>query len=216
MNKKQTLIGLCGLPRSGKSTLAKWLSKKLSCPIVNPDSVRLAMHGKAFIPEAEPFVWATVGVMTRSLFLAGHQNVIVDATNTTRKRRDVWNAYRDMGFAVGWVDVSTPQHACRERAESGGRHDLVKIIDDMAAKFEPLEFDEGRFVFPEEFNPRDPGDWVCPSCGQLGAADCIWDSQLVCWRHRHEDTPGWTFPMFPAVPLSLRSPCTVEAIITND
>lgn len=42
------LILTIGLPRSGKSTWAK----QQGCPVVNPDSIRLALHGKAYIQEA--------------------------------------------------------------------------------------------------------------------------------------------------------------------
>jgi predicted kinase len=48
------LILTVGLPRSGKSS---W-SRQQTFPVVNPDSIRLALHGLRFAPEAEPFVWA--------------------------------------------------------------------------------------------------------------------------------------------------------------
>ena len=78
---EETLILTVGLPRSGKSIWAK----KQGIPIVNPDSIRLALHGKAFILEAEDFVWTIAYTMARALFLAGHETVIIDATNITKK-----------------------------------------------------------------------------------------------------------------------------------
>jgi predicted kinase len=62
------LVLTVGPPRAGKTT---W-SQAQGVPIVNPDSVRLALHGRAFFPQAEAMVWAIVGVMVRSLFAAGH------------------------------------------------------------------------------------------------------------------------------------------------
>lgn len=79
-----TLLMTVGLPRSGKST---WARKQFGVPIVNPDSIRLAMHGHQFIKSAEPFVWATASTMVEALFLAGHPTVILDATNVTRATR---------------------------------------------------------------------------------------------------------------------------------
>ena len=80
------LILTVGLPRSGKTTWAK----KMNFPIVNPDSIRLALHGNQFITEAEPMVWEIAKYMVKSLFLAGHNTVILDATNTTVKKRKEW------------------------------------------------------------------------------------------------------------------------------
>ncbi|GAF94425.1 unnamed protein product, partial [marine sediment metagenome] len=65
-NKK--LILTVGLPRSGKTTWAR----KQGIPMVNPDSIRLALHGKAFIEEAEPMIWTIAKYMVRALFIAGH------------------------------------------------------------------------------------------------------------------------------------------------
>ena len=79
-----TLTLTVGLPQSGKST---WAMQQ-GVPVVNPDSIRLAIHGQPFIGDAEPFVWATARTMVNAMFIAGHQHVILDATNTTRKRRD--------------------------------------------------------------------------------------------------------------------------------
>lgn len=52
---KPTLVLMVGLPRSGKSTIAR--SGRV--PIVSPDAIRLALHGQPFIASAEPTVWAT-------------------------------------------------------------------------------------------------------------------------------------------------------------
>jgi predicted kinase len=104
-----TLIMTVGLPRSGKSTWAK----KQNLPIVNPDSTRLALHGQRFTGAAEPMVWAIAHYMVESLFLAGHAIVILDATNTTKARRDEWKSKK-------WIRTycisNTPIEVCIERA----------------------------------------------------------------------------------------------------
>ena len=88
--------------------------------------------------EAEPFVWAIAKTMVRSLFLAGHSIVIVDATNTTKKRRDDWKGpwcrrYRVMGTTV---------KECLRRAQSEGDTEIIPVIDRMAHQYEPVEDDE--------------------------------------------------------------------------
>lgn len=67
------LLVTVGLPRSGKSTWAK----QQGAPVVNPDAIRLALHGQAFLQEAEPLVWVMAKYMVEALFLAGHSTVIL-------------------------------------------------------------------------------------------------------------------------------------------
>ena len=137
------LIICCGLPRSGKSTWAR----KQGHPIVNPDSIRLAMHGKPFIGSMEPYVWAVARTMVKSLFLAGHEKVILDATNTTRKRRDDW-ASRD--WCRSYMLFTTSMAVCLLRAEKQYSDDpesrlgLVEAIRRMHENYEPISEDEVR------------------------------------------------------------------------
>lgn len=126
----KALILTVGLPRSGKTT---WVEAQ-GYPIVNPDSIRLALHGERFISLAEPFVWAIAKVMVRSLFLAGHHTVILDACNATEKRRDEWLSD---DWKVWFHPVDTPVSVCIERAKSKGDEEIIPIIERMA---ESLEF----------------------------------------------------------------------------
>ena len=119
-----------GLPYSGKTTWAK----TTGLPIVNPDSIRYALHGQRFCPDAEPHVWAIAQTMVRALFLAGHQEVILDATNCTEKRRQVW---RSTHWETRWKAFDTSKEECLRRAE--GDEAIRPVIERMAAKFEPIE-----------------------------------------------------------------------------
>ena len=142
------LIATVGLPRSGKSTWARSYSQKHGIPIVNPDSVRLAIHGQAFILSAEQFVWATVNAMIRALFLAGHDKVILDATNINRKRRDT---LKFNGCDTVFHVIDTEPGVCIQRAENDGI--MIGVINKMLSEWEPLGEDEEKFVpleHPEE------------------------------------------------------------------
>ena len=136
----KTLIMTVGLPQSGKSTWAE----AQGLPIVNPDSIRLGLHGQPFIGLAEPFVWAIAKVMIRSLFIAGHSRVILDATNTTKTRREEWKSTDwNREFQLFEVDAET----CKERAkksatDSDHRDGLFAAIDRMNGQMEPISKEE--------------------------------------------------------------------------
>lgn len=125
-----TLYLTVGLPRSGKSTWAR----QQGVPIVNPDSIRLALHGQAFHESAEPMVWAIADMMVKSLFLAGHFQVILDATNVTKARRDKW---KSNNWKCRYVVFDTPREKCIQRA--GADSQLVSVINQMAAAYEGFE-----------------------------------------------------------------------------
>lgn len=127
----KSLVITIGLPRSGKTTWAK----EQGYPVVNPDAVRLALHGKRFLKDAEEMVWAIAKYMVKALFLAGHEVVIVDATNNTPKRRIVWY---DLCKANGWKPyykiINTPKEICMARAE--GDEEIKPVIERMAIEAE--------------------------------------------------------------------------------
>ena len=130
----KTLIVTVGLPRCGKST---W-SKEQKAVIVNPDSVRLAVHGERFIGRAEPWVWAISYVMADALFLAGHDTVIIDGTHVSKKRRDVWFNYKfsqdvKVKFKV-FGDISVSE--CIDRARKINDDLIQPVIERMATEWD--------------------------------------------------------------------------------
>lgn len=132
---ERILIATVGLPRSGKST---W-SHSQTYPTVNPDAIRLALHGQRFAANAEPFVWATAKVMVRALFGAGHKIVILDATNTTRKRRDEWVSKE---WGLFFKRIPTDAQTCLQRAIAEKDDEIIDVIHRMEKQFEPLAADE--------------------------------------------------------------------------
>lgn len=145
---KPVLIGLNGLPRSGKSTLTAKLRVYYGAPVVNADAVRLALHGQRFTALAEPMVFAIREIMVRALFGAGHQVVIYDETNYSRHARDrmksdQWDNY--------YIELPTDPDECKRRALATGQPDLLPVIDSMWARRDPLEDDEKRWPLPDSF-----------------------------------------------------------------
>ena len=130
----KSLIMCFGLPRSGKST---WTASQIKdgVAIVNPDSIRLALHGQDFVKEAEPMVWAIAKYMVEALFLAGHDKVLLDSTNAHKSDRDFWRTDK-------WTRVchhfTTPKEVCIQRAKRDEREYLIPVIEKMAIEFEPI------------------------------------------------------------------------------
>ena len=139
---RPTLVLTVGLPRSGKTT---WATDQ-GFPIVCPDEIRKALHGHAYAQEAETFVWAIAQVMVRSLFASRHKTVILDATNTTRRRRSEW---MNDGWHTVAVVIKTDIDECHRRATKTLRHELGPVINRMADQLEPISPDEGIEVWDE-------------------------------------------------------------------
>ena len=140
---------LAGLPKSGKSTYAKIL-KEQGWVVVNPDTIRLALHGQQFVASAEPFVWATAELMARSLLMSEYK-VLIDATNTTKKRRAQWlKLSQEFGLRLDAYVMDTSAEECHERNnwlhEHGSSAVPPAVIDRMAAQWEPVEEEGIRVV----------------------------------------------------------------------
>jgi predicted kinase len=126
------LICTVGLPRSGKSTWAK----TTSFPIVNKDAIRLALHGKRYLLEAEGMVNELSKIMVKSLFLAGHKTVILDETNITKQRRDVWLSN---DWTTEYTVFDTPKEICIERALLTDDYEIIPIIEKMSDQWEDVD-----------------------------------------------------------------------------
>ena len=123
---RPNLILTVGIPGSGKSTWAR----RSGYPVVNPDSIRLAIHGQVFLAKAEPLVWSIARVMVMSLFGAGHKVVILDATNTTDRRRNEW---KDSAWDTSFVLFPCDVEECKRRVIArGSGPELLAVIDRMA------------------------------------------------------------------------------------
>jgi predicted kinase len=129
----RTLIVTVGLPRSGKSTTVRGWGD----PIVNGDSVRLALHGERFLAQSEPMVHVITQVMVEALFLAGHDAVVVDECNVTDKRRSAWERLAErLGAVVTYRIFDTSPAECKRRAALTDDAVIVPVIDRMTAEWD--------------------------------------------------------------------------------
>lgn len=137
---KDVLLCLVGLPRSGKTEWARDMAfRNEFYPIVNKDSIRLALHGRAFDETKEDEVRKIARVMVTSLFLAGHKVVCLDETNITYMRRCEWQT---RSWDVRFMVFNTGMEECIRRAKVRGEKLIIPVIEKMAADFEPLNEEE--------------------------------------------------------------------------
>lgn len=135
------LLCTVGLPRAGKSTYVQ----KLNLPVVNPDGVRLALTGRRWYSPIEHEIWATAITMIRSLFLGGHNIVVLDSTNFRRRYRDTFIPSYDCMWKRRFVVFDTPVNVCKERAEKT-YPELCEVIDRFVENWEPIEREEGQII----------------------------------------------------------------------
>jgi predicted kinase len=131
---------MVGLPYSGKTY---WANQHSSRPIVSLDAIRIAHHGKRYLQEAEPYVWLFAHTMVDALFRAGHLDVILDATNTTVKRRQVW--YPKPNGTYGrclYKYIDTHHTICEQRALANNDNEILPVIWRMREQFESFTKEE--------------------------------------------------------------------------
>lgn len=102
--------------------------------MVNRDSIRLALHGRAFWPQREDEVTEIETAMIKSLFIAGHNNVIVDATHISEKRRAEKARLVPEGGEVFYKLFLADKSVCVDRAKKNGQEMLVPVIELMAKR----------------------------------------------------------------------------------
>lgn len=137
---KNVLLMLVGLPRSGKSTWAMAMAYRNEFyPVVNKDSIRLALHGSVFREDREDEVRRIARVSVTALFLAGHKVVCLDETNITYLRRCDWQT---RSWDVRFMVFDTSMEECIRRAKAKGERNIIPVIEKMAAQWEPLTEEE--------------------------------------------------------------------------
>lgn len=122
-----------GIPRSGKSTYLKNLSKSIeNCIILSGDSFRYAITGERFNLNSELHVRASLVAAARALLLDGY-NVILDETNTSEYNQ---KQLLDLHESPEIILIHSPIYVCVERAIECNQRDLIPSIHRMQENLE--------------------------------------------------------------------------------
>lgn len=140
------LILMCGLPGSGKTTIAHNLFSGYS--IISSDDVRKELYGSESVQKDHSKVFSIVNSRAHKLLMSGH-NVVIDATHIKRKDRA-----SSLACAKGCLNVNrvivcvdTPVDECIRRNNNRERIVPQHVILRMNNSFEPISDDEANFVY---------------------------------------------------------------------
>ena len=131
-----TLYTMVGLPASGKST---YTEAHKECVVVSTDAIREELLGSAENQERGAEVFAEAHRRVAQALAEGH-DVIIDATNVTRKARKQWTAHKARHVAVY---VATDKEECKRRNAQRQRHVPTDVIDRMSQRLTIPTEDEG-------------------------------------------------------------------------
>ena len=131
-----TLYTMVGLPASGKST---YTEAHKECIVISTDAIREELLGSAENQERGAEVFAEAHRRVAQALAEGH-DVIIDATNVTRKARKQWIAHKARHVAVY---VATDKEECKRRNAQRQRHVPTDVIDRMSQRLTIPTEDEG-------------------------------------------------------------------------
>lgn len=146
---RPTLIIMCGLSASGKSTKAKELAIKYDAIIVSTDNIR-AEFGEVQDQSNNEEVFKIFHNRIKDKLLLGY-NVIADATNITIKsRRQIFELVKNIDCRIVGIVMTKPVEQCIEdniyREFSVPHHVIQKQMMNYQIPFYEEGFDEIRII----------------------------------------------------------------------
>jgi predicted kinase len=134
---------LCGNCASGKSTYCDFARDSHDEPVVlSSDEARFLISGDENNQECSAGAFQFLELALEML-LRQNKNVILDATNTTRKSRKQWvKLGRKYGARIKMTVFDIPVSLCKQRNAARTRKVPEAVIDRMAAQFQMPALDE--------------------------------------------------------------------------
>ena len=132
---------MCGLPGSGKTTIARQIAADLDAVVIASDSIREELYGDESVQGNPSVVFDTLYSRAHAA-IDDNLSVILDATNVKKRdRARVFQEFPDNEIAA--FVINTPVEVCKQR--NGERERVVPeyVIDRMAKSFELPTREEG-------------------------------------------------------------------------
>ena len=140
---KPTMVMMCGLSASGKSTYAKELSEKIDAVVLSSDTLRLEMFGDETDQNHNQQVFQELHTRVKKHLRAG-RNVIYDATNISSKRRRAFlNEPKKIDCIKNCVIMATPYEQCLKNNRNRARQVPEWVIEKMYRKWQTPHTFEG-------------------------------------------------------------------------
>ena len=167
---KAKIIVICGLPVTGKSTLAESIAKELKFPIFSVDPIESAIIKSGIKRSFETGLGAYLVVEN----LAGEQlkletSVIIDTVSPVKEARDIWNNLsKNFDADLFIIECVLEQSLHKKRVKSRIRniHGIAEVSweDVENRRKEYLEWSEKRLILdsanPVEENLQKSLDYI--------------------------------------------------------
>ena len=132
---------MCGLPGSGKTTIARQIAADLDAVVISSDSIREELYGDESV-QGNPSVVFEAFYNKAHEAISHGSGVILDATNIKRKdRRKIFAEFPNETIIA--VIVNTPIEICFERNAKRSRVVPEHAIRRMWDNFEIPTIEEG-------------------------------------------------------------------------
>lgn len=134
---------LCGNCASGKSTYCDFArDSHTEAVVLSSDEARFLIAGDESNQECSGRAFQFLELALEML-LRQNKNVILDATNTTRKSRKQWvKLGRKYGALIQMTVFNVPVEVCKARNAARDRKVPEDVIDRMAAQFQMPTLEE--------------------------------------------------------------------------
>lgn len=150
LNNIPNIFYTIGMPRSGKTTFAKWFAKHwadvrllvdrtyqdwMTIPadkpmvLIDEDTIRRVVTGQRFAAGSEELVRTMKHAMIKTLVEDGNRVIVAD---THSRPESFWPLYKIDNNALGFYLESTV-NICQFRADQAGYNDLIKPIKRIGA-----------------------------------------------------------------------------------
>ncbi len=137
---KGVVVLAIGLPGSGKTS---WFRRRGITPL-SSDLLRMLLFDDMTEQRYQDLVFSTLRYLLRARMIARMPWNYVDATNLSPRERRGWiRMAQEFGYDVHAVFFNVPLEVCIDRNKRRGRVVPDDVMQRMAQKLRPPEFEEG-------------------------------------------------------------------------